>query len=358
MCRVLHVHILNGRGFQDRESHINCISGNGSSVVDYCIASGDLFKFVVNFEDLNNSNSDHFPLSCSLKLPVSTDYESNDDSPDKYIQNIESNAFKPLIKFYWNENKRDKFVSLFNLKFNLSYDDIVYLIDTNINEVISMFNDMYTQTDTELSMKCKSKLINLEYSRAKKQPVWWADELQVVKDIKYTSLRLYRNTNSINDLKIYKENKKKFEVTCKKKKNILCAKSRQELIACRNDPKAFWNLLRRRLNPKAVQPLISGQTWFIHFSNLLIGNEIFDYNFEDLNPNNNHNDILNTQILEDETQAAIKKINPSKSPGPDGILGHCITSTQHVTIPILTRLFNAVFNTGEFPNLWLENIIT
>ena len=129
------------------------------------------------------------------------------------------------------------------------------------------------------------------------------------------------------------------------------------MIACRNDPKTFWNLLRRRLHPKAVQPIISGQTWFIHFSNLLMANEIFDYNFEDLNPNNNHNDILKTQILEDETHAAIKKINPSKSPGPDGILGHFITSTQHVTIPILTRLFNHNFNRSELPNLWSENII-
>ena len=127
---------------QDREGHITCTSGNGSSVVDYCITSSALFQFVVNFEVLNNSNSDHFPLSYCLKLPVITDYESNDESPDKYIQNIESNALKPFIKSYWNENKRDKFVSLFNLKFNLSYDDIVCLIDTNINEVISIVGSL------------------------------------------------------------------------------------------------------------------------------------------------------------------------------------------------------------------------
>ena len=49
MCSVLDTHILNGRGFQDREGHITCISGNGSSVVDYCIVSSDLFQFVINF---------------------------------------------------------------------------------------------------------------------------------------------------------------------------------------------------------------------------------------------------------------------------------------------------------------------
>ena len=81
-----------------------------------------------------------------------------------------------------------------------------------------MFNDMYTQTATELIMKCKSNLINLEYSRAKNQPVWWDDELQVLNDMKYASLRLFRNTDSINYLKVYKENKKKFKLTCKKKR--------------------------------------------------------------------------------------------------------------------------------------------
>ena len=93
MFSVLDIHILNGRGFQDREGPITCISGNGFSVVDYCIASSDLFQFVVNFQVLDNSNSDHFPLSYLLKLPVITDYKSNDESPDKYINNNEYNTF-------------------------------------------------------------------------------------------------------------------------------------------------------------------------------------------------------------------------------------------------------------------------
>ena len=170
-----------------------------------------------------------------------------------------------------------------------------------------MFNDMYTQTAIELNMKCKSRPINLEYSRAKKQPVWWDNELQSLKDIKYAPLKLFRNTYNINDLNEYKNNKKEVKLACKKKKNLLCAKRRQELIACRNDPKAFWNLFRKKLNPKAGQPRISGEAWFTHFSNLLMSNEIFDYNFEDLNSNNDNNDILNTLILEGETHTAIKR---------------------------------------------------
>ena len=107
-----------------------------------------------------------------------------------------------------------------------------------------------------------------------------------------------------------------------------------------------------------MKPDISGQAWFTHFSNLLMDTDVFDYNVENLNHNNNyHSDILNTQISEDETHAAVKKINPSKSPGPNGILGHFITSTQHITIPTLTRLLNAIFDNCELPKLWSEHII-
>ena len=122
------------------------------------------------------------------------------------------------------------------------------------------------------------------------------------KDMKYASLKLFRRTNDINDLKTYKENKKKFRLSCKRKKNILCAKRRQELIECRKDPKSFWKLLKKRLNPKQMEPVISGQACFTHFSNLLMDSDVFDYNVENLNHNNNyHSDILNTQISEDET---------------------------------------------------------
>ena len=88
------------------------------------------------------------------------------------------------------KKKRDRYVPLFNLKFTLSYDDIVYLIDTNTNQVISMSNDMYTQTAIDLNMKCKSRPINLEYSRAKKQPVWWDNELQSFKRHKICILKI------------------------------------------------------------------------------------------------------------------------------------------------------------------------
>ena len=68
MCCNFDVHILNGRLFKDREGHITCTSSGGCSVVDYNIASSDLFQFGTDFEILDKHESDHFPLKCTLKI--------------------------------------------------------------------------------------------------------------------------------------------------------------------------------------------------------------------------------------------------------------------------------------------------
>ena len=179
MCSVLDIHILNGRVCQDREGHITCVSGNGSSVVDYCIASSELFPFIADFEVLNNSKSNHFPLTCTLKLPVTDNFRMNKMQMDKNVRYDNAKPYTTLNKFYWNENNREKFVSLFNLKFIFSYDDIIYLIDTNMNKTISILNDLYTSTAVELKMKYKSKPLHLEYCQAKVQPPWWDNEIKI-----------------------------------------------------------------------------------------------------------------------------------------------------------------------------------
>ena len=63
MCFTMNIHIfLNGRLVQDSEGNITCTSGNGASVVVYCIASTDLFPFVTFSVVLDRKDSDHFPV--------------------------------------------------------------------------------------------------------------------------------------------------------------------------------------------------------------------------------------------------------------------------------------------------------
>ena len=66
---TIHINILNGRLFQDKESNITCTSGKGVSVLDYCITSTDVFSFYTDFEILDRDDSDDFPVKCTLEFP-------------------------------------------------------------------------------------------------------------------------------------------------------------------------------------------------------------------------------------------------------------------------------------------------
>ena len=68
MCKMLDIHIVNGRFQGDSEGQFTCITSRGASVVDYCIASSNLFKHIDNFGVLNENyvTSVHFPICCSF----------------------------------------------------------------------------------------------------------------------------------------------------------------------------------------------------------------------------------------------------------------------------------------------------
>ena len=68
LCKVYNVHILNGRFPGDIEGETTCVANEGSSVVDYIIASSNLFQFITDFEVPDRSESVHFLICCSLKF--------------------------------------------------------------------------------------------------------------------------------------------------------------------------------------------------------------------------------------------------------------------------------------------------
>ena len=61
---------------------------------------------------------------------------------------------------------------------------------------------------------------------------------------------------------------------------------------------------------------------------------------------------LNQPISQNEVLQAIKNLKNNKSPGPDSVLNEHIKSTTNLLLPIYTQLFNAIFDTGIFPESW------
>ena len=68
LCCLFDIHILNGRFSGDSDGNLTCFSNDGASLVDYTIASSNLFPYIRNFYVLDRDDLDHFPISCELAL--------------------------------------------------------------------------------------------------------------------------------------------------------------------------------------------------------------------------------------------------------------------------------------------------
>ena len=164
LCCTFDIHVMNGRLFDDRDGNITCTSGNGSSVVDYNIASTDLFKYATYFCVLDRSESDHFPIQCSFSFPTAQIVSPRITRTIEY-HNISSSY--QTDNFKWDENKKQIFIANFSLKFTLSYDDIVKALPVDVNGAVTIINDLFKSSAIETGMRSKSAARFI-----KSQPPW------------------------------------------------------------------------------------------------------------------------------------------------------------------------------------------
>ena len=75
-------------------------ANNGTSVVDYIIASSSLVSCVIDFTVDTNDFSDHFPLLCKIRTNVNTETHSI----------IQHTLREQSFKCKWDKSKKDTFV--------------------------------------------------------------------------------------------------------------------------------------------------------------------------------------------------------------------------------------------------------
>ena len=73
--------------------------------------------------------------------------------------------------------------------------------------------------------------------------------------------------------------------------------------------------------------------------------------------NSVHDELLDSEITEDEVRKAIRRLKSGKAAGTDQIINEFLKSTERVTLPFLVKLCKAIFNQGIFPEEWTKSII-
>ncbi|KAK6180958.1 hypothetical protein SNE40_008917 [Patella caerulea] len=68
LCKTHGIHIVNGRFPSDADGMFTSHANKGASVVDYMVASTELFPSIKNFSVIDDS--DHFPITCCIETSI------------------------------------------------------------------------------------------------------------------------------------------------------------------------------------------------------------------------------------------------------------------------------------------------
>lgn len=302
------------------DGNYTCIANEGTSVVDYNIASSDLFPHISYFNVENRDESVHFPLYCQFKFRSST---ADVQAPIDIFETPRSK-----LRIRWKEDRKDEFLITFREKLITVRTKLTQSIYDNTNEAIEIITSLYTSAAAAMTNRFKP-------SKPNDQPPWWDRECQELKQRKYALLRKFRLSNLNADFRLYKQARKEFKQKFKQNKQLYENDRRHELLRAVKDPRKFWRIVKGT-NQSAETSKIKSSEWQDYFSSLLycdnaadIGS-VDDMNFEAATSAN----ILNEEISLSEVLSSIKQLKLGKSSGPD-----CIGAEFYINTSCIERPF-------------------
>ena len=357
--------ILNGRAGDDRGiGKFTFVGSRGSSVVDYILASQNLFDYVSKFKVHDpNLLSDH----CLITFSFEFGNEEITDSLSEDYDYVDG-------KFVWKAEFKDEYVNRLNdevtkeqlnsLNANISSCD-ENGINTCLEEFVSIFDTVCAPIFKKTRQRdCSDASSNITFSNKKENP-WYTDECHEKKHFFLYLLDKYRESktdeNRVNmvrarsDYKILLR-KCRYEFDREKNKKFVSAKTK--------NAKLYWNMLKEFSHVKPANiPLSSFEEYFksvnnpsdpfyapdedvIHFNERYVNDE-FCIMFNE----------LNVEFSQEEILKSIKQLKTNKSGGPDRLINEFFIHGKNVLLPILLNLFNKIFESGVFPEEWSEGYI-
>ena len=192
---------------------------------------------------------------------------------------------------------------------------------------------------------------------------WFNTECEQAKrDFKSASNRYKRNkTQGFYDILI----KKRKEYKIVKRKAKCKFKIQQKATfheVSKNNPKKFWELIRKYKGKNKKNSEVSSQDFYDHFYELLSNNDNFEN--EDVTKVLNDNTLDATTVAEldsdftvDELFKAISSLKRGENPGIDNLIPEIFLECKNLLAPILCPLFNYIYNAGIYPESWTKGVL-
>lgn len=212
LCNDFQFEIINGSQRGDFSGNITFSNHLGQSVIDYVLAGHSSSQNVAKLDILNQSESDHLPLSITIK--------------------INSNQFGRLApKMRWFPSRISRYQE--NLNNILRQQDTVTL--NSLNKVI-------------ISASIK------QTSVVPKKSAWFDHECLTARKICFRKLQIFRKFPSVFTKNEYHSSRLVYKELCAEKKCIFRDKNIARLNSVRSS-KDFWRVARIINGNNALKPI-------------------------------------------------------------------------------------------------------
>ena len=347
-CNIFDCVILNGIMNYAFDNGFTYICESGSSVVDYYIASCDLFTSMKVSELVIKEvvESDHLPVELLFTIHAVDNRNT-------------SNAKKAtsFSKFVWDNSKESIFKEqLRNQTNSKKLQEAMQTVDFDVNVALRLFVSSLTSASQCMQQKCTSQDV---FRNASSQ--WFDKECRDTKRTCNKCLKKYRKNTSDANRKLYLDKRKQYKTLLKQKKRNYGLETASKLAQNVSNSAKFWKDVKNLggCRKSTVRNDINIDEWSKHFRNVFA--QCNNVRKENRQRNDGiaseDNSSLNKTITEEEVTQAIKNLKCGKASGTDGILAEMLKASATNSTLFLVRLFNCIFESGIYPEEWSKGII-
>ena len=341
MCKSLDINIINGRKTGDPFGEYTCIKYNGNSVVDYVIASPNVYEKISLFKvgDFLPWLSDHRPLYYTFEIHKGCTNKK------------ECTKSKAPRHYVWSEESKTKYLDLLSTaEFTGKWEKYDEIDHSDPNLAVNYVSEVLV----EAADRMKAKFVKANDTN---DPPWFDRTCKELKDcIRDLGKKIRKNPRNDNLKKTLTTKKKEFKKLVRenktKHKNDLMVKMQQS----KKDSKKFWKLLdkmEKRSDDTVFKQGISNQRWVSHFKSIFHKPDCDT----PLPPNTSAAGLLDGEISMEEISLAAYILRNGKCPGFDSISNEMLQCLLRVRPDILKKVFNAILSRPHTIEKWSISMI-
>jgi len=320
--------ILNGRFEGDSNGEFTFIGSVGCSVNDICSVSVNCLSLVSSFEVVEESFSDHLPLSFGI----------SDISSNCYIPAFSCpNSLSPLP---WIP----QYLDTYRKKLNLAVSRLPTPSDPQV-EAIDLRSCIVESVPISTRASPKQKFI--------RKNLWFNYKCWSARSRAFKLLKLFRISNSNLIRLAYRDAVIVYKNVCKEAKIKHSSDLKLRLTEVK-DSKEFWKIVNQHRRKDFVWGNIQEETVMAHFKSLL--NTSFDSITQFAAPSI-FSDVLDPLFTIGELTGVVSGLKNSKAPGLDRIPNEFYKFASPAFLDRLLALFNSIYSTGNVPLSFSQSII-